>query len=77
MSLRELIDRIGLANAIVGALAAGFAVLIIGSGFEFDINEMLEIIVTIGLVTAALGFAAALPYFVSRVLDRLSLMTRD
>jgi hypothetical protein len=70
--MRELIDRIGFANAIVGVITAFVAVLIIGAGLDFDANEMIEVIVTIGLVAVALGAFAFLPHIVGLILDSLN-----
>ena len=77
MLLRQLIERIGLANAVVGVLAGLFVVLIIGAGFDFEPNAMLEVVITAGLTTAVLGIAAALPYIAGRVLDKLGLTSSD
>jgi len=66
--MKELVERIGLANAIVGVFSALIAILIIGAGFDFDANEMLEVLITVGLVLATLGIATVLPYLVGRVI---------
>ena len=66
--MKELVERIGLANAIVGVFSALIAILIIGAGFDFDANEMLEVLITVGLVLATLGIATVWPYLVGRVI---------
>jgi hypothetical protein len=69
MEWREIVDRIGLAEIIIGALAIVAVVLTIGAGFDFDPNEMIELFISGGIVLAVMGLMAALPYFIGHAAE--------
>jgi hypothetical protein len=69
MEWREIVDRIGLPELIIGALAVAAVVLTIGAGFDFDPNEMIELFISGGIVLAVMGLMAALPYLVGRAAE--------
>jgi hypothetical protein len=73
--MRELLERLGLANAVVAVIAAATGVLIIGLGFDFDVGEMLEIFATLAFVTAGLGAFAFAAYLVGLLLDAIEKRT--
>ncbi|HUF53355.1 MAG TPA: hypothetical protein VMR52_06240 [Dehalococcoidia bacterium] len=69
--MRELYERLGLANTIVALVAVGLFVLIIGAGFDFEVNEMLEVFATFAAVALALGAMAAAAHIVGLLLDAI------
>lgn len=69
--MRELINRIGFANTVVGVIGAALAVLVIGAGFDFNVNDMLEVLVTGALIVAVLGAFALLAHVVGLILEMI------
>ena len=76
--MRELLDRIGLANAIVGVVTAAVAVLILMWSpwrENFDVNETLELLATLAAITLALGAFAVTAHIVGLILDAIERRT--
>jgi hypothetical protein len=73
--MRDALNRLGLANLIVGVIAVVCGILILGAGFDFDVEEMLEILATLAGVTAALGAFALAAYLVGLLLDAIEKRT--
>jgi hypothetical protein len=69
--LQDLLDRISLAEWVVGAVAILAGLLIIAAAFDFNRNEVAEIVVTGALAAAVLGAFAALAHLVGVLLERL------
>ncbi|MEX0683826.1 MAG: hypothetical protein WD904_02385 [Dehalococcoidia bacterium] len=72
--MRELIDRYGLGETIVAVFGAITAVVIVAVGFDFEVSEVAEVLLTTSLVALLMGGFAGLAWIVGRILDAL---TRD
>jgi uncharacterized membrane protein YjjP (DUF1212 family) len=70
---RQIVERFGLPQLVVGVLAGIAGLFIIALGFDFDVNETLEVIVAGGVVLAAMGAFAGMAWGVGYVLDMLDM----
>ena len=70
--LRGLADRLTRRYGIVGAFIFIVTVLVIAVGFDFDVRQTLEVLVTGVLLIAVMGIAAGIAGAVGYVVDRLT-----
>jgi len=65
------------ANGIAAAIIFAAAALVIGIGFDFDVGETLEVLVTGVLLVGVMGIAAGIAWAVGCLVDRLTADTSD
>lgn len=70
--LRKITDRFSRSDAIAAAVIFIVAVLVVAIGFDFDIRDTLEVLVTGVLLVGVLGIAAAIPWAVGGLVDLLT-----
>ena len=70
--LREITDRFSLSDGIAAAVIFIVAAFVVAIGFDFDVAETLEVLVTGVLLVAVLGIAAAIPWAVGSLVDHLN-----
>ncbi len=70
--LRRLTDRFSLSDGIAAAIIFIVAASVVAVGFDFDIRETLEVLVTGVLLVGGLGIAAAIPWAVGGIVDLLT-----
>ena len=70
--LRGLADRLTRRYGIAAAFIFIVTVLVIAVGFDFDVRETLEVLVTGVLLIAVMGVAAGIAGAVGYVVDRLT-----
>jgi len=70
--LREITDRFSLSDGIAAAVIFIVAAFVVAIGFDFDVAETLEVLVTGVLLVAVLGIAAAIPWAVGGLVDLLT-----
>jgi len=75
--LRKLTDHLTPANGIVAAIVFAAAALVIAIGFDFDVGETLEVLVTGVLLVGVMGIAAGIAWAVGCLVDRLTADTSD
>ena len=71
-SPRKLADRFTLSDAIAAAFIFIVTILVIAVGFDFDVRETLEVLVTGVLLIAVMGIAAGIAGAVGYVVDLLT-----
>ncbi len=71
-SPRSLTDRFSRSDRIAAAVVFIVAVSVIAVGFDFDVRETLEVLVTGVLLIAVMGIAAGIAGAVGYVVDRLT-----
>ena len=69
---RKITDRFSRSDAIAAAIIFIVAASVVVVGFEFDVRETLEVLVTGVLLIAVLGIAAAIPWAVGGLVDLLT-----
>ncbi len=69
---RKITDRFTPTNAIAAVVIFMAAALVVAVGFDFDVRETLEVLVTGVLLIVVLGIAAAIPWAVGGLVDRLT-----
>ena len=69
---RKITDRFSRSDAIAAAVIFIVAVLVVAIGFDFDIRDTLEVLVTGVLLVGVLGIAAAIPWAVGGLVDLLT-----
>ncbi len=69
---RKLTDHLTPANGIVAAIIFVAAALVIAIGFDFDVVETLEVLVTGVLLAGVMGIAAGIAWAVGCLVDRLT-----
>ena len=70
--LRRLTDRLTRRYGIVAAIIFIVTVIVIAVGFDFNVRETLEVLVTGVLLIAVMGVAAGIAGAVGYVVDRLT-----
>ncbi len=70
--LRGLTDRFSRFDAIAAAIIFIVAASVVAIGFEFDIRDTLEVLVTGVLLIGVLGIAAAIAWAVGGLVDLLT-----
>ena len=70
--LRKITDRFTPADMIAAAVISIVAAFVVAIGFDFDVRETLEVLVTGALLVAVLGIAAAIPWAVGSLVDLLT-----
>ena len=70
--LRNLADRFTSSDGIIAAFIFIVTVLVIAVGFDFDVRETLEVLVTGVLLIGVMGIAAGIPWAVGHVVDLLT-----
>ena len=70
--LHKITDRFTPADMIVAAVIFIVAAFVVAIGFDFDVKETLEVLVTGVLLVAVLGIAAAIPWAVGGLVDLLT-----
>jgi hypothetical protein len=70
--LREITDRFTPTDMIAAAVIFIVAAFVVAVGFDFDVKETLEVLVTGVLLVAVLGIAAAIPWAVGSLVDLLT-----
>ena len=70
--LRKITDRFTPADMITAAVISIVAAFVVAIGFDFDVRETLEVLVTGALLVAVLGIAAAIPWAVGSLVDLLT-----
>ena len=69
---RRLSDRFTPADGIAAAIIFIAAVLVIAIGFEFDVGDTLEVVVTGVLLVGVMGIAAGIAWAVGHLVDWLT-----
>ena len=67
--LRKITDRFTAADMVAAAVILIVAAFVVAVGFDFDVKETLEVLVTGALLVAVLGIAAAIPWAVGGLVD--------
>lgn len=70
--LRKRADGFTPSDAIAAAVIFIVTVIVIAVGFDFDVRETLEVLVTGVLLIAVMGIAAGIAGAVGYVVDRLT-----
>jgi hypothetical protein len=70
--LHKITDRFTPADSIAAAVILIVAAFVVAVGFDFDVKETLEVLVTGMLLVAVLGIAAAIPWAVGSLVDLLT-----
>ncbi len=70
--LRKLADRLTPADGIAAAIVFVAAASVIAIGFDFDVRETLEVLVTGVLLVGVMGIAAGIAWAVGYLVDRLT-----
>ena len=70
--LRRVTDRFAQRYGIVCAIIFIVTVIVIAVGFDFDVRETLEVLVTGVLLFGVMGIAAGIAGAVGYVVDRLT-----
>jgi hypothetical protein len=70
--LRKITDRFSLSDGIAAGVIFIVAAFVVAIGFDFDVAETLEVLVTGVLLVAVLGIAAAIPWAVGSLVDLLT-----
>ena len=69
---RKITGRFSRSDGIAAAVIFIVAASVIAVGFEFDIRDTLEVLVTGVLLVGVLGIAAAIPWAVGGLVDLLT-----
>ena len=69
---RRLADHLAPSSLIVGAVSVIVTVLVIAIGFDFDVGETLEVLVTGVLLVGVMGIAAGIAWAVGHLVERLT-----
>ena len=75
--LRKLADRFTPADGIAAAIIFVAAASVIAIGFDFDVGETLEVLVTGVLLVGVMGIAAGIAWAVGWLVDRLTADASD
>ncbi len=70
--LRKITDRFTPADMVAAVVIFIVAAGVVAVGFDFDVRETLEVLVTGVLLVAVLGIAAAIPWAVGSLVDLLT-----
>ena len=69
---RKLTSHFSLSDFIAGAVILIVTVFVIALGFDFEVNETLEVLVTGVLLVGVMGIAAGIAWAVGYVVERLT-----
>lgn len=69
---RKITDRFSWSDGIAAAVILIVAAFVVAVGFDFDVAETLEVLVTGVLLVGVLGIAAAIPWAVGGLVDLLT-----
>ncbi len=75
--LRRLADHFTPTDGIAAAIIFIAAALVIAIGFDFDIRETLEVLVTGVLLVGVMGIAAGIAWAIGCLVDRLTADASD
>ena len=75
--LRKLADRFTPTDGIAAAIIFVAAASVIAIGFDFDVGETLEVLVTGVLLVGVMGIAGGIAWAVGWLVDRLTADTSD
>ncbi len=75
--LRRLTDRLTPVDVIAAAIIFVAAASVIAIGFDFDVGETLEVLVTGVLLVGVMGIAAGIAWAVGCLVDRLTANAPD
>ena len=75
--LRKLADRFTPTDGIVAAIIFIAAAFVIAVGFDFDVRETLEVLVTGVLLVGVMGIAGGIAWAVGCLVDRLTADASD
>ncbi len=70
--LRKITDRFSRVDGIAAAIIFIAAIIVVAVGFDLDVRDTLEVLVTGVLLVAVLGIAAAIPWAVGGLVDLLT-----
>ncbi len=70
--LRRPTDRFTLSDGIAAVIIFVAAAAVIAIGFDFDVRETLEVLVTGVLLVGVMGVAAGIAWAVGHLVDRLT-----
>jgi hypothetical protein len=68
-SLHKLTDRFTASDGIIAAVIFIVSVFVVALGFDADVGETLEVLVTGVLLVGVMGIAAGIPWAVGRLVD--------
>ena len=69
---RKITDRFTPSDRILGAVIFIVSAVVIAVGFDFDVGETLEVLVTGVLLVGVMGIAAGIAWAVGHVVDLLT-----